>query len=399
METPIAVLATLPRVPTEHSQQAFERHRDWFLDLVERAKPDFFRGPDPVETLAEFDREHDNLRAALEWSASEPSGAGPGLRLAAGLWRYWEIRGYLVEGRRWLDRTLAATDGEVSALRANTLTGAGILASMQGDWRAAFDFHSESLVQHRALGNPHSIAYAANNLANVALELNDLDRAKELYDEALAIARDSGDQRGSAIALINLADVASRQGDHAVAAKLFEESVEVFERFGDRWGMAFALDSAALAARREGQPERARALHEQSLALSRQIGDDRGVARTLTHLADLAAEQDDLARAKALHLECLRIRQSLRDMPGIASAMEKLAWVMLSEAAEDAARLLGAAEALREAIDAPMPATARADYERYVRTLASRLGEAAFESARTQGRAMAPEQALATLPP
>ena len=163
--------------------------------------------------------------------------------------------------------------------------------------------------------------------------------------------------------------------------------------------MAFALDSAALAARREGQPERARALHEQSLALSRQIGDDRGAARTITHLADLAAEQDDLTRAKALHLECLRIRQSLRDMPGIASAMEKLAWVMPSEAAEDAARLLGAAEALREAIDAPVPATARADYERYVRTLASRIGEAAFQSARTQGRAMAPDQALATLPP
>lgn len=384
---------------SNEAEEAFERHRDWFLELVERAKADFFRGPDPAETLAEFDREHDNLRAALEWSASEPSGAGPGLRLAAGLWRYWEIRGYLVEGRRWLDRTLAATDGEVSALRANTLTGAGILASMQGDWQAASAFHSESLVQHRALGNPHSIAYAANNLANVALELNDLDRAKELYDEALAIVRDSGDQRGSAIALINLADVVSRQGEHAAAAKLFEESVEVFERFGDRWGMAFALDSAALAARREGQLERARALHEQSLALSRQIGDDRGAARTLTHLADLAAEQDDLTRAKALHLECLRIRQSLRDMPGIASAMEKLAWVMPSEAAEDAARLLGAAEALRESIDAPVPATARADYERYVRTLASRMGEAAFESARTQGRAMAPDQALATLPP
>jgi hypothetical protein len=121
------------------------------------------------------------------------------------------------------------------------------------------------------------------------------------------------------------------------------------------------------------------------------------VARSLSHLGDLAADEGDLSTAIAMHRESLRIRQSLRDMPGIASAMEKLAWVMLSEAAEDAARLLGAAEALREAIDAPMPATARADYDRYLQTLVDRLGSAAFESARIQGRAMGPEEALANL--
>jgi predicted ATPase/class 3 adenylate cyclase/predicted negative regulator of RcsB-dependent stress response len=384
---------------SNEAEEAFERHRDWYLELVERSKPNFFRGVDPLDTLAEFDREHDNLRAALEWSAAEPAGAGPGLRMAAGLWRYWEIRGFLVEGGRWLERTLSATDGEVSSLRANTLTGAGILASMQGDWRAAFAYHSESLNQHRQLGNANSVAYASNNLANVALELNDLERARELYEQALAIVRQARDERGAAIALINLGNVVSRQGEHDEARRLFDESVTIFERFGDSWGVAFALDSAALAAKRAGDTERARSLHEQSMQLSRQIGDERGVARTLTHLADLAAEQDDLARAKALHRECLRIRQSLRDMPGIASAMEKLAWVLLTEAAEDAARLLGSAEALREAIDAPVPATARADYERYVRTLTARLGTDLFESARLAGRSMAPEQALASLPP
>ena len=104
------------------AEAVLRAHRDWYLDLVERAKPEFFRGPPPLDWLAVFDREQDNLRLALEWSRPRRAAAAAGLRLAAGLWRYWEIRSRVVEGRLWLERTLQATDGDVSALRANALT-------------------------------------------------------------------------------------------------------------------------------------------------------------------------------------------------------------------------------------------------------------------------------------
>lgn len=379
------------------AEATFRRHRDWFLALVERAKADFFSGPAPTAWLTVFDREHDNLRAALEWSSAEARGGGAGLRLAAGLWRYWEIRGYLVEGRQWLERTLAATDGEVSTLRANALTGAGILAHIQGEYPAALAFHEASLLQHRQLGRPHSIAFAANNLANVAAEQGDYALARELYEESNEIVRSLGDRRGTAIGLINLADVVSRQGDYATAQTIFTESVEILRELGDRWGMAFALDNSALAAGRRKDFASARSLHEQALAISRELGDERGVARTLMHLADVASQEGDLTRARSLHRECLRIRQALRDMPGIAVAMEKLAWVVMADAAEDAARLVGAAETLRETIHTPLPAASRGDYEQYVRSLASRLGEELFEAARLQGRAMGPEAAVAAI--
>src|SRR3954465_2826003 len=100
-------------VESGEAERIQRRHRDWFLALVERAKPDFFRGPPPAEWLIVFDREHDNIGLALEWSAAEGGGAAAGLRLAAGMWRYCEIRGYLAEGRQWLERMPAATDGEV----------------------------------------------------------------------------------------------------------------------------------------------------------------------------------------------------------------------------------------------------------------------------------------------
>src|SRR6185436_8819924 len=184
-------------VQSGEAERVQRRHRDWFLALVERAKPDFFRGPPPAEWLIVFDREHDNLSLALEWSAAEAGGGSAGLRLAAGMWRYWELRGYVAEGRQWLERTLAATDGEVSVLRANALTGAGILAHIQGDYQAAIRYHEESLEQHREVGSRPSVVYALHNLANVAAEHGDLPRARQLYEEASAMAQSLGDEFGA----------------------------------------------------------------------------------------------------------------------------------------------------------------------------------------------------------
>ncbi|MDP9272527.1 MAG: tetratricopeptide repeat protein, partial [Chloroflexota bacterium] len=379
------------------AEVVLRRHRDWYLALVERAKPDFFRGPPPGNWLATFDREVDNLRLALEWSAAEAGGGAAGLRLAAGLWRYWEIRGYLVEGRQWLERTLAATDGEVSVLRANALTGAGILAHIQGDYPAAIRYHEESLEQHRQVGSRPSVAYALFNLANLIAEHGDLTEARRLYEEGIAMAHAIGDKRGAALGLVTNGDVISRLGDHIAAERSFAEAMSVFEQLGDKWGMAYALDSQALAAGRAGDADAARSLHERALSISREMGDERAVARSLMHLADAAARAGDRTRAKALHRECLRIRKTIHDMPGVATAIERLAWVMADDSAGDAARLLGAAQTLRETIKTPLPAAARADYQRNVGLLTARLGQEQFDAAHREGRALDADAAVETI--
>jgi predicted ATPase/class 3 adenylate cyclase len=375
-------------VDAGEAEDVLRRHRDWYLELVERAKPEFFQGPPPLEWLAVFDREQDNLRLALEWSAAEAGAAAAGLRLAAGLWRYWEIRSRVEEGRLWLERTLLATDGDVSSLRANALTGAGILAHIAGDYPAAIAYHEQSLVQHRELGNRPSVSYALHNLANVTAEHGDLARARELYEESAAMAETIGDRHGSATGLIALADVISRQEDYAAAQPSFARAKALYAEFGDRWGQAFALDSEGLAAARSGELEAARRLHEEAMGISREIGDERGVARSILHLADEAVREGDVTRAKSLHRECLRIRRTLRDMPGTATALERLASVVMTEAAEDAAHLLGVAQNLRETINTPLPPGARADYERSVQWLAGRMGPEAFEMARRAGRTL-----------
>src|SRR4051794_37637464 len=115
------------------SEASFERHRVWYLQFVRKAAPAFFRGPESAATLDRIEAEHDNLRAALAWSLNDPRGADDALELVAGLWRFWEIRGYVTEGRQWLERVLAASPEDVSATRGDVLTAAGIMAANQGD--------------------------------------------------------------------------------------------------------------------------------------------------------------------------------------------------------------------------------------------------------------------------
>lgn len=385
-------------VEADEGATTLRRHRDWYLALVDEASTAFFHGPEPVEWLRRLDREHDDLRAALEWCLDQPGEGRSGLRIAAGLWRYWEIRGHITEGRGWLERMLQAIGEDVSALRADALTGAANLAFMQGDFRAASTFQAASLAIHRQIGDRQSVAYAANNLANTAVQLGDHARARALYEEAISLTRELGDVRGVAFGSINLADIAAREGDLATAQDLEQEILASIRNLGDRWTEAFALDAFARAAGRAGERERARSLHVQALAILEELGDRRGVARVLTQLAALALSEGDSAEARGLFHQSLTIRQELGDMPGLASAMENLARAVATDDAEAAARLHGAAESLRESIRAMIPPQAATTHDQNMADLEAQLGTARFEAARREGRLMTPNEALATLP-
>ena len=86
-------------VEAGEAHDTLRRQRDWFMEMVARAAPEFFRGAESAAWLDRLDREHDNLRAVLQWSLDEPGEERQGLQLAAGLWRFWEIHGHLAEGR------------------------------------------------------------------------------------------------------------------------------------------------------------------------------------------------------------------------------------------------------------------------------------------------------------
>jgi non-specific serine/threonine protein kinase len=101
-------------VEAGEADAARRRHATFYLGLAERGDPEL-RGPKQASWLDRLEAEHDNLRAALEWSLSQEKDEA-GLRLAGALSGYWHGRGYLSEGREWLDARHAASRGHMDAI-------------------------------------------------------------------------------------------------------------------------------------------------------------------------------------------------------------------------------------------------------------------------------------------
>jgi tetratricopeptide (TPR) repeat protein len=374
------------------SEGAYARHRDWYLGLVRQAAPAFFRGPESAPWLDRLDAEHDNLRAALAWSINEPGGTQTALELVAGLWRFWEIRGYLVEGRQWLDRALADAN-DISTLRADALTGAGILSAAQGDHAAAVRYHEQSLRIHEELGNSLSIQYALHNLANAAMHHGDPDKARALQERVVEMAA-KADPQGLPFALVNLADVADRQGDYDAAKDYYERALAAIGADGNVWAMAYALGNYGDSAARHGDDDLASERYQQALAIYRQTGDERGEARVMTSLAELAAARDDPAAARNLLYDALRIRCRLGDSQGICAALERLSESATPDDADRATRILAAAAAMRSRTGARLSLKDQAQVDQQLASLQNSLGGDRFQRSWRDGSSASLDDAL-----
>src|SRR5262249_30650562 len=157
-------------------------------------------GREQVQWLDQLEREHDNLRAALDWAVQGTEDNGQptatealpwqlGLRLATAVWRFWWVRGYVHEGRRWLG-TLLPYASVASPERGDALAALAALASYQGDYARARRFKEECLAVRQAIGEPVAIARALNSLGLDAQVRGDYVSAEERCAECVALLRD-----------------------------------------------------------------------------------------------------------------------------------------------------------------------------------------------------------------
>ena len=375
-------------VEADEGDPTLRRHRDWYLALVDEASAAFFHGPEPVEWLRRLDREHDDLRAALEWCLDQPGEGQSGLRIAAGLWRYWEIRGHLTEGRGWLERMVEAVGGEVVAAsrqRAHRRRQPGVHAGRlpgrldlprgepgppSPDRRSAERrLRGQQPGQHRA-------AARRSRAGTGAVRGDDRPRPAS---SATCAARRSGR---------STSPTSPRARETSATARaLHEEILATIRELGDRWMEAFALDTFARATSRAGDRE------DGSVAPRRGARDPRGDGRPARRRAgaDAPGRPGPVGRrhrpgSGAVPAESRRSARSSVTCPGLASAMEDLAGAVAIDDAEAAARLHGAAESLREAIRAMVPPQAAAAHDQDLADLEARLGSDRFEAARREGR-------------
>ncbi len=368
--------------------QIRERHAHYFLALAEQVQQEL-TGPNEAEWHARLESQHDNFREALQWGLNSDDTEQTSLRLAARLDYFWWTRGYVSEGRTWLEAALRHKGANApTQMRADALRGAGFLAYQQCDYQAARDCYREALAIYRRLSNQHSIAEVLLNLGDVEMSVGDYQTSESLIQQGTEIMQTLGDSNGYAHALDYLAWCVLR-GDSVQATAWFEQALALFKQVNNLNGMGLVLSGLGEIALRRGDLEQAARLLEQSLGLRQQLGQKWGIAATLGSLAWLAQIQDDLERARLLLKESFIIRRDLGDLGGMAWCLEKLAEIAHLQRSDGmAARLLGAATALRANVNSIIDPNDQSEYDRLIARVLRRLGDDVFNAVWAEGEAM-----------
>jgi predicted ATPase len=329
-----------------------QRHSAYFLELAELAKPELY-GPSSSIWFDRLEAEHDNVRAALG-DALEHGHADLALRLGGAVWLFWLTRGYLSEGRRWLESALAGSTGSDPRLRFDPLWGAGLLAVWQGD----------------------------------------LERGGAAADELLALGAQTDFIRARAVGVQIAGLVATKRGDWDHAAQLYAEAAQLARELGDPWLLSIAVLNLGYVALNRGEYERALELSEESLATGRERQNQDLITRAFVNLGLAALMLGDVQRARSLLRDALIAAREIGLVDGLIGGFVGLGAAYAGEDPALAARLIGRADVLCEETASDLQFEDRVRDETEVE-LRARLGEDAYAAVYAEGRALALEDALA----
>ena len=264
-------------------------HRDWFLGLASWGEMEWF-GPRQAQTRDRTQRDHANLRAALDFCLAEPGEEQLALVLAGTLWFYWVGCGHLGEGRHWLDRALAASVEQTEA-RAKALWVTGYLSTLQGDLTHARPLLEACRVQALATGDDRALAYAVHRQGCAALIGDELPRAAELFEEALWHYEKLGELNSNVLmAMFELGLSLIFQGDRSEGEEWMTRVRELCERYDEQWAYAYGLFAMSYSDWLRGDFAAARKHARESLRLNHVFRDLVGSVLGIEVLALLATE-------------------------------------------------------------------------------------------------------------
>lgn len=381
------------RLDASGDREAVHRqHAAWALALAETAQQELY-GPDQAAWAGRLAAEQDNLRVALTWAiANDPVLA---VRLASALWFFWYAEGELVEGRRWLERALAAGSAVPPTIRALAINNLGNLVYEMGDLPRAQELYEESLALRTQLGDRCGMADSLNNLGMLATARGDLATGRERLKACIALRTDMGQPESTAPTHNNLGDIAILEGNGAVARECNERALALGREQGNTRRVAHSLHNIGLAHRCSGDDEAAAALFEESLAMFREVDEKSGIAAALHNLGRVVARKGAIDQAAVHYGRALELYRQGLDRRGLVRCLDAVA--LIAEAGGDAeafARLHGVATVMRGALQPLQPPVDRDDVLGAECRVRGRLGEAAYEAASAAGSAMTRDQAI-----
>jgi predicted ATPase/class 3 adenylate cyclase len=339
-------------------------HARYYGDYAERLGTQL-QGPGELEALDQLETEHDNLRGALAWSLDRGAAPQPddderavnGLRLVAALAYFWYEHGHAVEGRRWLQQAMDVASATGGAPLAKVAHGLGILLDQLDEPEAARQLFERGLAIWGELGERGEEAKELNSLGIVHRHLGEMDAARSHFERSIAISRQLATPRLAA-ALLNLGGLESAMGNFDRAAAAMREALTLDELHGDGFGVALDRHALALLSLRAGEPSEA-------------------LEHLLTNVGYVASSGNAHMLANTLEL-----------FAGVLATLGE---------ALPAARLAGAAQAIRASSGIPSPESELRMLDTYLDPARATVTPENWAAAVDAGRALGQNEAAALL--
>lgn len=417
-------------------EQIRERHLDYFLRFAVQAEP-MLHGPEQYEWMDLLDHEHDNLRAALEWSNGEER-VKRGLKLVGALKWFWDMRAYWREGREYSERLLGQPGVPANSMeRAIGLSVASRMSSWLGEYRLGnqqltelisiarehgdtglpllglgigllgdgiFDSDpsagaamlDEGITIARKLGDEWILGLLLNYRGQRSRDINDNQAALQALEESLARFNSVGDKYWTAVVAFQIGTCYFRQGEYVRARQRYQETLTFFLQTKDLLRASFALNELGEIARGDGNYDLAKRYYTQSLEISRELGIKYQIVGMLGNLGFVALHDGQIESAGRLFTDSLALAQEIEHVRGLPFGIMTFASLAaVKKQPQQAIRLFATTNKLLEG--ALMPAFAhpdKAEYERYLALAREQLTEAEFNAAWQEGQALTIDQAI-----
>ena len=358
------------QVPMEEREPLRYRHACSLLRLAEEAEGKL-DGSEQSVRLWRLEQERANLTAALTWCAEtptsplSPSPVEIGLRLVGSLWRFWEMRGSVREGRQFAERLLQCSKPEADpTMLARAFNAAGILAKNESDYPTALAHFEQALTLRRRTGNREGVCTLLSNLGILHSERGDTASSARCYEESLSLARELAIPRRIAATLNNLGALRAGQGEIDAAQIAFEEALELRKKIGDRRAIFSTLINLAAVAHLKGEFEAAMRGQQEALEIARDLEDRFAIAIGSVNLGNSCLALRNFEAAHRSFTEGLQLHTAFGSRFGQAYALEGLAAHAAHIGSFTRAGLLkGASAALRQSLSAAQSPSEREQFE------------------------------------
>lgn len=395
------------------AQLARDQHMKFFAVFAAQADRGLM-GPEQRQWIQRLDRELDNLRAALEWAIErDPELA---LQVSGDLALFWGRRGYISEGRRWLQESirrvasLSAASGEENRRRkqaqARAFMGLGSLFLVEGQYPAAIDPLETSIALAREIRDLNTLSHALGILGLIRQLIGDMDQARSLAEESYKIGQEVQDGAGITMGMTVLGmQMMMRGEDFETSQRFIRGIIERLRAQGNEWFAATALYGLGMLHLTQGNPITGRARMQEGYEIFREMGDRQFTNITRSALADFDRLEGDHEQAIRRYQESAEEWRKLGNLGGVARCLECIAFVRGAQARENpgqrqsnllhqAAILYGAADSIRQISGAQMRANEELEYEDELAKTRSLMNVDDLNAAWSIGQAMDQERAL-----